>query len=114
MQFQSERVIQEYQQELLNKINAAKAKVNVPSKDRDSKLACKYQLDDEAGENIVINKKTIDSHNEKTNKNKDTILHLSKKHQKKNSKLINISNDETINIKETIKKQANTIDISSI
>lgn len=88
--------------------------MKVPSKDRESKLASKYQLDDEAGENIVINKKTIDTHNEKNNKNKDTILHYSKKHQKRKSKASNLSNEETINIKETIKKQANTIDISSI
>lgn len=87
---------------MINKINAAKKKgerVKVASKDRESKLASKYQLDDEAGENIVINKKTIDSHNEKNNRNKDTILQLSKKHQKRKSKASNLSNEETINIK---------------
>lgn len=87
---------------MINKINAAKNKgerVKVASKDRESKLASKYQLDDEAGENIVINKKTIDSHNEKNNRNKDTILQLSKKHQKRKSKASNLSNEETINIK---------------
>lgn len=102
---------------MLNKINAAKSKTErnqLPSKDRDSKLEGKYRLDDEAGENIVVNKKTIDSNHEKSNKNKDTILHFLKKHHKKNSKISNLSNEETINIKETINKQANTIDISSI
>lgn len=87
---------------MINKINAAKNKGErgkVASKDRESKLASKYQLDDEAGENIVINKKTIDSHNEKNNRNKDTILQLSKKHQKRKSKASNLSNEETINIK---------------
>lgn len=80
---------------MINKINAAKhkrEKAELPSKDRESKLASKYQLDDEAGENIVINKKTIDSQNDKNNKNNDTIHHLSKKHQKKISKASNLSN----------------------